>query len=83
LALVSFGDLSKATTATAVAESGNVISFNWTDVDFAYDDRAMLVAYNITGERAKFTTASERAKEGSTKLKMDESFSEKQVDVFH
>jgi len=82
LALVSFGDMSQATTATAVAESGNVISFSWTGGNFAYDDRAMLVAYDITGERAKFNTASERAKEGFAKLKMDESFVGKQVDVY-
>lgn len=72
----------QATTATAVAESGNIICFSWTGGDFAYDYRAMLVAYDITGEWEKFNTASERAKEEFAKFKMDESFVRKQVDVY-
>nr|WP_068887599.1 DUF6266 family protein [Pedobacter panaciterrae] len=81
-ALVSFGDMSQATKATAVTESGNVISFSWTGGDFVYDDRAMLLAYDMTGEKAKFNTAAERADGGHAKLKLDETFTGKQVDVY-
>lgn len=82
LALVSFGDMSQATTASATAESPNVISFNWTGGNFVYDDRAMLMAYDITGAKAIFNTASERADSGQARLKLDETFTGKLVDVY-
>ena len=82
LALVSFGEMSQATSATAVAESPNTINFNWSGKNFIYDDRAMLMAYDITGEKAIFNTASERADGGHARLKLDENFSGKQVDVY-
>lgn len=82
LALVSFGDMSQADHATATAESNNRIRFNWTGGNFVYDDRAMLVAYDMVGGNARFNTASELAKGGQAILKLDESFAGKQVDVF-
>lgn len=82
LALVSFGDMNRPAIASAVAESGQVISFNWSGGEFVYDDRAMLVAYDTTDGRARFNTASERADGGYAKLKLDESFIGKHVDVY-
>lgn len=81
-ALVSFGDMSQATHATATAEEQGYITFRWTGGDFAYDDRAMLVAYDITGEFARFNTASERADGGYARLRIPEAMNGKQVDVY-
>ena len=68
--------------ASAAAESGQVISFSWTSGNFVYDDRAMLVVYDTTYGLARFNTASERANGGYAKLKLDESFIGKHVDVY-
>lgn len=82
LALVSFGEMSQATSATAVSESPNTMTFNWTGGNFIYNDRAMLMVYDITGGLASYNTASERADSGHAILKLDESFSGKLVDVY-
>lgn len=82
LALVSFGDMSQAATASAKSESAHTINFHWTGGSFTYDDRAMLMAYDITGASAVFNTASERADSGYATLKLNKSFSGKLVDVY-
>nr|WP_068892584.1 DUF6266 family protein [Pedobacter panaciterrae] len=82
LALVSFGEMKQPVSASAIAESGQLISFNWVGGEFVYDDRAMLMAYDTTDGRARFNTASERADGGHAKLKLDESFIGKHMDVY-
>jgi hypothetical protein len=82
LALVSYGEMGQATHATAVAEGSHAITFNWTGGNFVYDDRAMLMAYDMAGGMATFNTAAERADSGSARLKLDETYIGKQVDVW-
>lgn len=81
-ALVSFGDMSQATYAVAAAAGNNFINFKWSGGDFEYDDRAMLVAYDMAGENASFNTAAERAKSGEAWLKVDDYLKGKMVDVY-
>jgi len=82
LALLSFGEMSQADYATAVAEENYCIKFSWIGGNFVYDDRAMLVAYDMTGEIARFNTCAERANKGYSVLKLDPSFKGRQMDIF-
>ncbi len=81
-AVLSYGDMDRATDGAATAEVQDYITFRWTGGNFTYDDRAMLVAYDITGEVACFNTASERADGGYARLKLPEEMRGKQVDVY-
>jgi len=82
-ALVSHGDMSQAPWAVATAERKDYVTFDWEKAhDFCHDDRAMLVAYDMTGYEACFNTASEKANSGSARLKLEESMRGKQLDIY-
>ncbi|MDR6786104.1 hypothetical protein ABIE26_004426 [Pedobacter africanus] len=82
LTVVSYGDMKQPAGAFAIAEGANIISFNWSGGNFVYNDRAMLLVYDITGGTATFNTASEKANSGHATLKLDETYAGKHVDVY-
>lgn len=81
-ALVSYGDMSQARYATATSEEPDYLTFKWSGGNFEYNDRAMLVAYDITGQFASFNTCSERADGGYAKLRLAGDLSGKHLDVY-
>ncbi|MES2457770.1 MAG: DUF6266 family protein [Bacteroidota bacterium] len=57
LALVSYGSLSLAETATAVSEKPYTITINWTNGRYQSMEKAMVVLYDIDSKRALMDTA--------------------------
>lgn len=82
LALVSFGDQEQATTASAVSEAENSITFNWEGGKCEGDDRAMFLVYDIEGGTADFDTAAEKRRMKTGVFKLNENFSGKAVHVY-
>ncbi|WP_316811929.1 DUF6266 family protein [Pedobacter heparinus] len=82
LALVSFGDQEQATTASAVSEAENSITFNWEGGKCEGDDRAMFLVYDIEGATADFDTAAVKRRMRTGVFKLSEDFSGKAVHVY-
>lgn len=82
LALVSYGDMDLAETASAVSESPNTVTFNWSGGKMEYDDRAMFVLYDIEGSVADFDTAAVKRQAGTGVFKPDMNFSGRSVHVY-
>nr|WP_121272890.1 DUF6266 family protein [Pedobacter schmidteae] len=81
-ALVSFGDQEQATTAAAVSESTNTITYSWEGGTYDFDDRAMFLVYDIEGGVADFDTAAVRRTNEGGVFKLNENFSGKTVHVY-
>lgn len=72
LALLSFGDMELSEQHTADIESPISIRFSWKKVaSHAYDDRCMMVAYDVANGNAYFETAGEKSQRLTDVLKMD------------
>ncbi|MBE9600825.1 DUF6266 family protein [Pedobacter sp. MC2016-24] len=72
LALVSFGDMEQTAAHAAAVESPTSIRFSWEKVaSHAYDDRCMLMAYDVDNENAYFETAGVKSGKLTDVLKMD------------
>ena len=82
LALVSFGDQAKSTTASAVSETSNSVTFNWQGGEHKYDDRAMFLIYDIENGNAEFDTAAVKRSAMTGKFNMGRDFSGKSVHVY-
>lgn len=81
LALVSYGDMDLAETASAVSESPGTVTFRWSGGRTVYDDRAMFMLYDIDAGRAAFDTAAVKRQRG-TGIFTAEAFSGKSVHVY-
>lgn len=82
LALLSFGDMDQAETASAVSESPATITFNWDGGRFVYDDRAMFVAYDIENGSACFNTAAVIRSKKHGIFEVDPAYSGRTVHVY-
>jgi hypothetical protein len=82
LALVSFGQLDQATTASAVSESTNSLTFNWEGGRYVYDDRAMFLVYDIENGMAEFDTSAAKRQFKQGIFTLTKNFSGKQVHVY-
>lgn len=81
LALVSYGDMELPEKASAISENKETVTFRWSGGKSVYDDRVMLMLYDIDGREVKFDTSA-----GMRNLKMKvfdaEGFSGKAVHVY-
>lgn len=82
LALVSYGDMDQAAEASASSESANTVTFKWEGGNFAYDDRAMVVVYDIEGGKAEHDTAAANVQKKQFVFQLNHMFSGKQVHVY-
>lgn len=81
LALVSFGDMDLAETASAVSESPGTVTFRWSGGRCEHDDRAMFMLYDIDAGSAEFDTAAVKRQLGAGVFTA-EAFSGKSVHVY-
>lgn len=82
LALVSYGDMDLAETATVVSESPGNVTFKWSGGREEYDDRAMFMLYDIDGKNAEFETAGAKRQLGTGVFKVSELISGKTVHAY-
>lgn len=82
LALVSFGNMEQATTASAMSEAPNSVTFNWEGGRYMYDDRAMFLVYDIAGKKATFDTAAVKRSAMTGTLTLDPAYSDREVHVY-
>eukprot|EP01133_Synstelium_polycarpum_P013490 gene13490-15894_t len=81
-ALVSFGSLSPAIEASVLAEKPASLTFNWKGGKYHYDERTMILVYDIANERAYHDTAAVRRSTGTYVLELTKSYSGKEVHVY-
>jgi len=81
LALVSYGDMDLAETASAISESTGTVTFRWSGGKLEHDDRAMFMLYDIDGGNAEFDTAAVK-RQLKTGVFTTEGFSGKSVHVY-
>jgi len=82
LALLSYGDMDLAETASAVSEHPNTVTFKWSGGKREHDDRAMFVIYDIDGHEAEFDTAAVKRQLETGVFKPGKDFSGKSVHVY-
>lgn len=82
LALLSYGDIDLADTASVVCESPHTVTFKWEGGRREHDDRAMYVLYDIEGGRAAYETAGAKRQFEIGEFKAGEDFSGKTVHAY-
>lgn len=82
LALVSYGDLDLAETASVVSESLGTVTFKWSGGRSEYDDRAMFLLYDIDGMIAEFDTATVKRQLETGVFKVSEALFGKSVHAY-
>ncbi|WP_316818039.1 DUF6266 family protein [Pedobacter nyackensis] len=82
LALVSYGDMDLAETASVVSESPGTVTFKWSGGRSEYDDRAMFMLYDIENGNAAFETAAVKRQLETGVLKAGEELIGKTVHAY-
>lgn len=85
LALVSWGNLPEAENAGAHSEAEASITFYWdayTGTSERKNDRVMMLAYDVDGKMASFSTSGAKRKAGTDALEVPADFSGREVDVY-
>lgn len=82
LVLVSFGDMDQAAEASASSESANTVTFKWEGGEFAHDDRAMVVVYDIDGGTAEYDTAATNVQKKKFVFELNKEFSGKKAHAY-
>jgi len=84
-ALVSWGDLPGCENPEARSEAENTVTFYW-EADLQdserKNDHVMMLAYDIEGSLASFTTSGAKRKAGTDSLEVPDAFSGREVDVY-
>lgn len=82
LALVSYGSLTQAETASAVSETPGTVTVNWTNGLFQGMEKAMIVLYDIENKRALMDTSATWRAAGSFDWVLDEGSSGRKFHVY-
>ncbi|MES2417071.1 MAG: DUF6266 family protein [Bacteroidota bacterium] len=83
LVLVSFGSQALPATASAVCEGEQEIIFTWsTEGTYKNNDHAMVLAYDIEKEKARYNPHIVSRRKGTATFKLDEFFKGKQLDIY-
>ncbi|MEJ7557337.1 MAG: DUF6266 family protein [Pedobacter sp.] len=83
LACISHGSLYSGTGLKAEVTAERIVNFSWdTTGPFAYNDRAIAVAYDINGKQANYDVSLAKRVEGKAMLQLGEDFEGAEVHVY-
>lgn len=83
LACISYGDLYAGTGLKAEVTPEMTVNFSWdTGGPFAYNDRAIAVAYDINGQLASFDVGLAKRALGKATMQLDDRFKGREVHIY-
>jgi len=83
LACISYGNLFPGTGLKAEVTPEMAVNFSWdSNGPFAYNDRAIAVAYDINGQRACFDVGLAKRAMGKATMQLDDRFKGKEVHIY-